>query len=93
MNMCFGKAVVKVLFCRKHGKIVQGAFCRVNPLKLTIKHIILTKYVLIVISSDSIIIRNQNAACLQSAIKRKKSSKSEKGVKNECDKMHILILQ
>ena len=68
MNMCFGEAVVEVLFCCK----LRLASWRVHPLKLTKKHILLSKYVLIVISDDFTMIRSQNAGYHYSVTKCKK---------------------
>ena len=56
MNMCLSKAVVEMLFCCECGLASWG----VHPLKLTTKHILLSKYVLVVISHDFIMISNQN---------------------------------
>ena len=53
------------------------------------------KYVLVVLGSDSIMIRSRNAACHRSATKCKKcegSVKSAKGVLNRCDRVYTLIL-
>ena len=57
--MCFNEAVVDVLFCCKHGL----ASWQVHPLKLTIKHIFISKRVLILMSCDSITIRSQSVGC------------------------------
>ena len=55
-----------------------------------------TKYVLVVISSNSIIISSRNTSCCWSVTnweKCEESAKSAKGVKKECDRMHTLILK
>ena len=53
MNMCFSRAVVEVLLYRKHGL----ASWWIHPLKLTIKHILPYKYVVVVKIRDSTMIR------------------------------------
>ena len=56
MNMCFNEAVVDVLFYHESGLVSWW----VHLFKLTTKHILVSKHVLIVISRDSIIIRSQS---------------------------------
>ena len=56
MKICFSKAVVEVLFYHKHGL----ASWRVYPLKLTTKHFLHSKHILVVISHAFIIIRSQD---------------------------------
>ena len=54
-----------------------------------------TKYVLVVISGDSIMIGSRNAGCRWSVTKWEKcegSAKSAKEVQNGCKKIHVIIL-